>query len=59
MQKALATEEALSREALNTVEDLKGKFSACVAARIGGEERGNQFKAEDAAPDRDQVVIGE
>lgn len=59
LEKALAAEEALSREALNTIEDLNGKLNACLAARTGGEEGGNQFEAEDAAPDRDQVVNGQ
>ena len=59
LEKALAAEEALSHEALNTIEDLNGKLNTCVAARTGGEGGGNRFEAEDAAPDRDQVMIGE
>ena len=59
LEKALAAEEALSREALNTIEDLKGKLNACVAAGTRGEEGGSPFKAEDASSDRDQVVVDE
>jgi hypothetical protein len=59
LEKALAAEQALSREALNTIEELKGKLNVCVAARTGGEEGSSPFKGEDAAPDRDQVLVDE